>query len=81
MSADKDVSFGKKGVSGSYLIPEADMKVPPESLAGNRLWVILRGREDRIFLCFVIKKIERIIEGYYEDDYLASLTNPHEWRR
>lgn len=73
LAADKNASFGKSGVSGSYIIPQGDMKISPDTLSGNRLWVLLRGNEDRAFLSVKIKKIERIIEGYYRDDFLASV--------
>ena len=73
ISAEKNTSFGEKGVSGSYIIPKEDMKIPPESLAGKRLWVILRDNDDRIFLSLKNKKIEKIIEGYYAEDYLVSI--------
>lgn len=73
LTADKNASFGTSGVSGSYIIPQGDMKVSPESLSGQRLWILLRGQEDRILLSVKIKKIERIIEGYYDGDFLASV--------
>jgi len=72
LAADKNASFGKSGVSGSYIIPQGDMGISPDSLSGNRLWVLLRGHEDRAFLSIKIKKVERIIEGYYRGDFLAS---------
>ncbi len=49
------------------------MKIPPKSLVGNRIWIILRGIDDRVFLSISIKKVEKIIEGYYEGDYLVSV--------
>ena len=73
IKADKNASFGKSGVSGSYIIPKGDMTIIPQSLAGSRLWVILRGTDDRLFQSLIVKKIERIIEGYYEGDYLVSV--------
>lgn len=73
IAAEKNSSFGRRGVSGSYIIPKGDMTVNPKSLAGGRLWVILRGADDRIFQSLTVKKIERIIEGYYEGDYLLSV--------
>jgi hypothetical protein len=72
-AADKNSAFGISGISGSYIIPKGDMTVNPQSLAGNRLWVILRGTDDRILQSLTVKKIERIIEGYYEGDYLLSV--------
>ena len=73
LTADKNASFGKSGVSGSYIIPQGDMKVSPKSLSGHRLWILLRGKEDRILLSIKIKKIDRITEGYYDGDFLASV--------
>ena len=73
IAADKNSSFGRSGLSGSYIIPKGDMAVNPQSLAGRRLWVVLRGADDRILQSLTVKKIERIIEGYYEGDYLVSV--------
>ena len=66
---EKGPSFGGSGVSGSYILPKNEVGFEPESLAGRRLWVVLRGHEDRLLLFVKIKKVERIIEGYYSGDY------------
>lgn len=73
LTSDKNTSFGESGVFGSYIIPQGDMKISPESLSGHRLWVLLRGNEDRILLSLKIKKIEKIIEGYHSGDFLTSV--------
>lgn len=73
LPADKNPSFGNRGISSSYIIPHGDMKVPPETLSGRRMWTLLRGQDDRALLSFKIKKIERIIEGYYSGDFLVSV--------
>ncbi|MBU0688441.1 MAG: hypothetical protein KJ850_08870 [Gammaproteobacteria bacterium] len=72
LDGDKGPSFGSSGVSGSYILPKNEVDLEPKSLAGRRLWVLLRGQEDRLLLLVKIKKVERIIEGYYSGDYWIS---------
>ncbi|WP_373085437.1 hypothetical protein [Sneathiella sp.] len=72
INAEKNSSFGNSGVSSSYIIPSGEMKVSPSLLAGSRLWILLRGIEDRLFLSIKVKKVERILDGYYEGDFLLS---------
>lgn len=72
LDGEKGISFGSSGVSGSYILPKNVVGFEPESLAGRRLWVVLRGHEDRLLLLVKIKKVERVIEGYYSGDYLIS---------
>lgn len=72
LDSEKGPSFGSSGVSGSYILPKNEVGFEPESLAGRRLWFVLRGREDRLLLLVKIKKVERIIEGYYTGDYCIS---------
>ncbi len=72
LEASKSTSFGVKGVSSSYILPKGSMlNVKPESLAGVRIWVLLRGDEDRLLLSFKTKKIEKILEGYNQNDCLV----------
>lgn len=72
LDGEKGASFGNSGVSGSYILPKNEVSFEPEALAGRRLWVVLRGHEDRLILLVKIKKVERIIEGYYSGDYWIS---------
>lgn len=72
IASDKGSYFGSLGASGSYILPKNDLALEPRSLAGRRLWLVLRGNEDRLFQLVKIKKVERIIEGYYVGDYLLS---------
>jgi hypothetical protein len=72
MGGEKGPSFGSAGVSGSYILPKNEVDFAPESLAGRRLWVVLRGHEDRLLLLVKTKKVERIIDGYYSGDYWIS---------
>jgi hypothetical protein len=72
LDSEKSASFGDKGISSSYIIPKNDMKVEPQTMAGSRLWVVLRGQEDRILKLVKIKKVERIIDGYHTGDLLVS---------
>lgn len=72
LDKEKGSSFGSSGVAGSYILPKNDVALESRSLAGRRLWVVLRGHEDRLFLLVKIKKVERITDGYYSGDYLIS---------
>jgi hypothetical protein len=72
LDGDKGPSFGSSGVSGSYILPKNEVDFEPKSLAGRRLWVVLRGQEDRLLLLVKVKKVERIIDGYYSGDYWIS---------
>lgn len=72
LSGEKGPSFGSSGISGSYILPKSEVGFEPKTLAGRRLWVVLRGHEDRLFLLVKIKQVERIIEGYYSGDYWIS---------
>lgn len=72
IDSDKDSFFGNHGISGSYILPKNDLTLDPRSLAGRRMWFVLRGSDDRLFLLVKIKKVERLIEGYYSGDYLLS---------
>ncbi len=42
------------------------------SLRGKRLWIILRGVEDRCIAVVSVKKVEKFSEGYHADDFLIS---------
>jgi hypothetical protein len=68
----RGTSFGSAGVAGSYILPKNEIDFEPKSIAGKRLWVVLRGQEDRLLLLVKIKKVERIVEGYYSGDYWIS---------
>lgn len=72
LDGDKGPSFGRSGISSSYILPKYEVTFEPKSLIGRRLWVVLRGQEDRLLLFIKVKKVERIIEGYYSGDYWIS---------
>lgn len=72
LDGQKGASFGGAGVSGSYILPKNEVDFEPKFLAGRRLWVVLRGQEDRLLLLVKVKKVERIIDGYYSGDYWIS---------
>lgn len=72
LDSEKGIFFGSAGVSGSYILPKNEINFEPESLAGQRVWVVLRGQEDRLLLIVKVKKVERIIDGYYSGDYWIS---------
>lgn len=70
LESDKGVAFGSNGVAGSFILPQGDMHIEPHSIAGKRIWVLLRGHEDRLLMVVKVKKIERIIDGYHKGDYI-----------
>lgn len=72
LDSEKGSSFGGSGVSSSYILPKNEVDFEPKTLAGRRLWIVLRGHEDRLLLLVKIKKVERIIDGYYSGDYWIS---------
>lgn len=72
LDSKKGFSFGNAGVSGSYILPKNEVPFDPKILAGRRLWVMLRGHEDRLFQFLKIKRVERILDEYYSGDYLVS---------
>ena len=41
-------------------------------MRGNRLWIVLRGVEDRCIAVACIKRVERYSEGYYANDFLLT---------
>lgn len=63
-------SLGKNGISSSYIIPQGQMNGQEGRLSGRRLWIILRGAEDRCVAVASIKGVERFREGYHENDFL-----------
>jgi hypothetical protein len=52
-------SLGNRGVSPNYLIPQGHMRNQEARLAGNRVWVVLRGADDRCVVMAIIKKVEK----------------------
>jgi hypothetical protein len=72
LDSRKGSFFGNKGVSSNYIVPKNDLGVDQKLLAGNILWVVLRGNEDRLLIVIKIKKVERILEEYHSDDFLIS---------
>jgi hypothetical protein len=72
LDSGKNSSLGNKGVFSNYIIPKNDLGINPKILAGNKLWVVLRGHEDRLLKLIRVKKVERILEGYHKEDFLIS---------
>ena len=73
LDSRKGPFFGNKGISSNYIIPQNDLRIDLGLLAGNILWIVLRGTEDRLFKVIKIKKVERILEGYHSGDFLVSV--------
>lgn len=65
-------SLGNGGISPNYIIPHGQMNGQEGRLRGSRLWIVLRGTEDRCIAVASIKRVERFREGYYENDFLVS---------
>jgi hypothetical protein len=65
-------SFGSAGVSTTYILTDKIGDIAPEEIAGSRVWIILRGLEDRVFQCVTVKKVERILDGFYKDKLLLT---------
>lgn len=65
-------SLGNGGISPNYIIPQGQMNGQERRLRGSRLWIVLRGAEDRCIAVASIKKVERFREGYYANDFLVS---------
>lgn len=65
-------SLGKNGISSSYIIPHGQMNGQEGRLSRERLWIVLRGPEDRCVAVASIKGVERFREGYHENDFLVS---------
>ena len=72
LDVERGLSFGRAGVSGSYILPKNEIDFEPKSIAGQRLWIVLRRQEDRLLLLVKVKKLERIIDGYHSGDYWIS---------
>lgn len=72
LDGNKAAYLGNSGVSPSYIVPKNDIVDSERNIAGKRLWFVVRGSEDRLFQAIRVKKVERIIEGYYTGDYLIA---------
>jgi len=70
--SERQSSLGNGGISPSYIIPHGQMNGQESRLRGNRLWIVLRGVEDRCIAVASIKMVERFREGYYANDFLVS---------
>lgn len=69
--SERQSSLGNGGISPSYIIPHGQMNGQEGRLRGGRLWIVLRGAEDRCIATASIKKVERFREGYYANDFLV----------
>lgn len=65
-------SLGSNGISSNYIIPHGQMNAQEGRLCRKRLWIVLRGGEDRCVAVASIKAVERFREGYHESDFLVS---------
>jgi hypothetical protein len=67
---EKQSSLGVGGISPTYIIPQAEMRSLEYSLAGQLMWIVLRGQQDRYVAAITVKLIEKFNEGYYSGDFL-----------
>lgn len=72
LPAEKASAFGASGVSTGYLVPQNVIKLDPANLIRKRIWLVLRGQEDRLFKAIKVKSVERIVEGYHAGDFLVT---------
>lgn len=70
VSIDRQSSLGVAGISGTYIIPRAEMNGFEPHLAEEKLWIILRGQQDRCIAVLTVTRLERFIEGLNTGDFL-----------
>jgi hypothetical protein len=73
IDAAKSEQFGLDGVSDSYILPGVTLKKYSSQLLSKRIWVILRGDADRLFIALTVKSIDGITDGYYAGDYILKI--------
>lgn len=65
--------FGLGGVSETYILPRSIGVEYSSQLSGKRIWVLLRGGIDRLFLVLTVKSVEEITEDYYKGDFIIQI--------
>lgn len=70
--SDKADTFNRGGISLNYILPKNHISIDPIKLRGARIWLIVRGREDRCIALIAPKKIERFSDGYHEGDFVVT---------
>jgi hypothetical protein len=70
--SERLASLGNGGISPSYIIPLGQMNGHEGRLRGSRLWILLRGADDRCIAVATIKRVERFRDDYYANDFLVS---------
>ena len=68
---DKAILLGEVGVSNTYIIPNSAFTGKSTDLIDSFLWVVLRGDSDRLVLVIKVLNIDRIIDGYYNNDFIV----------
>lgn len=69
----QSTQFGLGGVSESYILPRSIGLEYSAQLSGKRIWVLLRGASDRLFLTLSVKSVEEITEDYYKGDFIIQI--------
>jgi len=70
LANDSPKSLKKSGISESYIIPVSNFNGLDKSVCPGKIWLIVRGRSDRIVALLNTKRVERFINGYHQGDYL-----------
>lgn len=64
--------FNGTGISSSYIVPMHQMRHNEAAIAGSRVWLVLRGRDDRCIGFIKPIKAERFIDDYHAGDFLLT---------
>jgi|GEM_PF-6298460 len=70
ISVDRQFALGKAGVSSSYIMPRGEVNDFEKDLPSNKIWIILRGLENRCIAAVTVKRVERFSEGFHIGDFL-----------
>jgi len=73
-------ALGSGGVSPRYVVPSGQMHGQEYQLRERRLWIVLRGLDNRCIATMIVKNVERFSEGYYESDFLISCDTMRSFR-
>lgn len=73
VDSEQSSQFGLGGVSETYILPRSIGLEYSSQLSGKRIWVLLRGASDRLFLTLSVKSVEEITENYYKGDFIIQI--------
>jgi hypothetical protein len=75
LPSDRVSSISKSGISTQYILPQSDASNFEKDLVSSTVWLIVRGRADRVVAVLHIKRVEQFSDGYLKDNYLITI-NP-----